>query len=86
MGELSGKQMLDSTDEDILNELRKNEPGHHQSVSLQMAVAIRNTKRLADALTLASTAGRFLAWVVAIATVVTALVELAKLLSGRWSQ
>lgn len=83
MGEWSGKQMLDSADEDILNELRKNEPGHHQSVSIQMAVAIRNTKRLAEAITLASRAGSFLAWVVAIGTVVTALVEVAKLLSDR---
>jgi hypothetical protein len=83
MGEWSGKQMLDSTDEEVLNELRKNEPGHHQSISLQMAVAIRNTKRLAEAIVLASKAGNFLAWVVAIATAVTACVEVAKLYLGK---
>jgi len=81
MGEWAGKSMLQSADDQILDELRKNEPDHHQSVALQMAVYIRNTERLAQAITAASKAGKFLAWVVAVATVVAVCVEAWKLLS-----
>jgi hypothetical protein len=83
MGEWNGKTMLESTDDQILDELRKNEPNHHQSVALEKAIAIRNNQRLAGAITAASRAGRFLAWVVAAATVVSAAVEASKFLFGK---
>jgi hypothetical protein len=61
MGEWSGKDMLSSSDEELLNELRNNEPGHHQNVALQMAVSIRNTNRLSDSILAPSRTGWWLA-------------------------
>ena len=82
MGEWAGGKMLQSEDDQILDELRKNEPDHHQNVALQMAVYIRNTQSLAKAITAASKAGMFLAWVVAVATVVSVGMEMWKLLTS----
>lgn len=79
MGEWPGKDMLQQTDEELLDELRKNEPGHHQSVALQMAVSIRNTKCLSNSIMAASRAGRWLAIAVGAATVVGVLLEIWKL-------
>ena len=83
MGEWPGKDMLTSTDEDLLDELRKNEPHHHQSVALQMAVSIRNTKRLSGSILAASRAGSWLAVAVGTATILGVGVEIWKLLSAR---
>ena len=83
MGEWPGKDMLASTDEDLLNELRKNEPSHHQSVALQMAVSIRNTQRLSDSIIAASKAGRWLAIAVGVATIAGVVLELLKVLFAR---
>ena len=50
MGEWEAKTMLEATDEDILNEMRKNEPHHHQGATLAKAVDMRNINRLAEAI------------------------------------
>jgi len=83
MGESTGHDMLAKTDEDLLDELRKNEPHHHQSVALQMAVSIRNTKRLSDSILAASKAGRWLAVAVGVATILGVGVQIWKLLYAR---
>ena len=83
MGEWPGKVMLSCTDEELLDELQKNEPGHHQNVALQMAVSIRNTKRLSEAIIGASKAGRWLAIAVGFATIFGVGVEVWKLLSTK---
>lgn len=83
MGEWPGREMLARTDEELLDELRENEPGHHQNVALQMAVSIRNTKRLSEAIIGASKAGRWLAIAVGLATIVGVGVEVWKFLSAK---
>ena len=54
MGEWNAKTMIEATDEDILNEMRQNEPHHHQGAALAKAVDLRNTNRLAEAIREAS--------------------------------
>jgi hypothetical protein len=83
MGEWPGKDMLARTDEELLDELRENEPGHHQSVALQMAVSIRNTQRVSNSIIAASRAGMWLAGAVGAATILGVGVEIWKLLSTR---
>ena len=66
--------MLNATPEQLLNELRRSMADAPESVVLQMAIALRNTSRLTEAIQKASGAGQLLSWVIGGATLVSTVV------------
>ena len=66
--------MQNATDEQLLKELRGSLADAPESVALQMAIALRNTSRLTEAIVKASRTGQWLSWVIVGATVVSTIV------------
>lgn len=71
------------SDDQLLNELFVCEPSGNEAEQLRMMLFARKTDALAAAITTASRAGRWLAWVVGAASVASAVVAVMQLVYGR---